>query len=163
MPSITRKTEKGLPLYRDAEESDTDTFIISGFEDLVPELIEEEGKWQRRSFPRTLEVDNGSGTFVGVNFHVQCYRPRVEGLFARIERWTNTATGETHWRTISRDNVTTFYGKDNDSRISDPDDPLRVFSWLICESYDDKGNAIVYEYRNPIKSKTWLPWPCIYQ
>ena len=22
----------------------------------------------------------------------------------------------------------------------------RVFSWLICESYDDKGNAIVYEY-----------------
>ena len=25
-------------------------------------------------------------------------------------------------------------------------DPPRIFSWLICESYDDKGNAIVYEY-----------------
>jgi hypothetical protein len=24
--------------------------------------------------------------------------------------------------------------------------PPRVFSWLICRSYDDKGNAIVYEY-----------------
>ena len=25
--------------------------------------------------------------------------------------------------------------------------PARVFSWLICESYDDKGNVIVYEYK----------------
>ena len=24
--------------------------------------------------------------------------------------------------------------------------PARIFNWLICESYDDKGNAIVYEY-----------------
>ena len=24
--------------------------------------------------------------------------------------------------------------------------PSRIFTWLICESYDDKGNAMVYEY-----------------
>ena len=49
-----------------------------------------------------------------------------------------------------RDNVTTLYGTDTSSRIADPPtrpDPRRVFSWLICESYDDKGNAIVYEYK----------------
>src|SRR5216110_2378533 len=34
LPSITRKTDKGLPRYRDAEESDV--FILSGAEDLVP-------------------------------------------------------------------------------------------------------------------------------
>ena len=34
-----------------------------------------------------------------------------------------------------------------ESRIADPADPTRIFSWLICESYDDKGNAIVYEYK----------------
>src|SRR5689334_20873912 len=34
LPSITRKTDKGLPQYRDAEESDV--FILSGAEDLVP-------------------------------------------------------------------------------------------------------------------------------
>src|SRR5262245_40092072 len=34
LPSITRKTELGLPRYRDAEESDT--FVLSGAEDLVP-------------------------------------------------------------------------------------------------------------------------------
>src|SRR5437899_5269639 len=34
LPSITRKTDKGLPQYQDAEESDV--FILSGAEDLVP-------------------------------------------------------------------------------------------------------------------------------
>src|SRR5882757_1980727 len=34
IPSITRKTDKGLPRYRDSEESDV--FILSGAEDLVP-------------------------------------------------------------------------------------------------------------------------------
>jgi hypothetical protein len=33
LPQITRKTDKGLPKYRDAEESDV--FILSGTEDLV--------------------------------------------------------------------------------------------------------------------------------
>src|SRR5437763_1131350 len=34
LPSITRKTDKGLPRYQDDEESDV--FILSGAEDLVP-------------------------------------------------------------------------------------------------------------------------------
>src|SRR5204862_1873986 len=34
LPAITRKTDKGLPQYQDAEESDV--FILSGAEDLVP-------------------------------------------------------------------------------------------------------------------------------
>src|SRR5438270_9989849 len=34
LPSITRKTDKGLPRYLDTEESDV--FILSGAEDLVP-------------------------------------------------------------------------------------------------------------------------------
>src|SRR5258707_6558448 len=36
LPSITRKTDKGLPQYRDFEESDV--VILSGSEDLVPVL-----------------------------------------------------------------------------------------------------------------------------
>src|SRR5690242_4459941 len=57
---------------------------------------------------------------VGVEYRIQRYRPRVEGLFARIERWTSLRTGETHWRSITPDNITTLYGKDNNSRIFDP-------------------------------------------
>ena len=32
------------------------------------------------------------------------------------------------------------------SRISDPDEPSHVFSWLISATYDDTGNAAVYDY-----------------
>jgi len=37
LPSITRKTDKGLPKYQDADNSDE--FILSGAEDLVPVLV----------------------------------------------------------------------------------------------------------------------------
>ena len=53
--------------------------------------------------------------------------------------------GDVHWRTISRDNVLNVYGLDASSRVTDPGDARRVFSWLICHSYDDRGNAIVYD------------------
>ncbi len=136
IPSIARKTEKGLPLYRDAEESDV--FILSGVEDLAPALVAVEGQWQPDTSERTLD---------GVRYRIRRYRPRVEGLFARIERWTSEPGGDTHWRSISRDNVTSVYGRTPHSRIADPVDPTRIFSWLICEIYDDAGNAAVYEYK----------------
>jgi hypothetical protein len=41
LPSITRKTDKGLPRYWDSEKSDV--FILSGAEDLVP-ILNAEGK-----------------------------------------------------------------------------------------------------------------------
>src|SRR5262249_5579336 len=73
-------------------------------------------------------------------------RPRIEGLFARIERWTSQTDDDVHWRSISKDNITTWYGKTEESRIANPTDEAQIFSWLICQSYDDKGNAIVYGY-----------------
>jgi hypothetical protein len=130
LPCITRKTDKGLPRYGDYFESDV--FVLSGAEDLVPLLDSNEVRHE----------DSTSHP----GFTIHRYRPRIEGLFARIERWTNDSTGEKHWRSITRDNITTLYGKDNSSRIFDPTRPTRVFCWLISESYDDKGNAIVYEY-----------------
>jgi hypothetical protein len=51
-----------------------------------------------------------------------------------------------HWRSISRDNILTLYGKDENSRIADPP-TRRIFTWLICETRDDKGNAVLYEYK----------------
>jgi RHS repeat-associated protein len=139
LPTITRKTDKGLPQYWDDEESDV--FILSGAEDLVPVLAETDGHWRRKPLPtRTLN---------GEEYRIQRYRPRIEGLFARIERWTSLQTGKSNWRSITKDNITTLYGKDDNSKVFSPADaehPKRVFSWLICQSYDDKGNAIVYEY-----------------
>lgn len=132
IPAVIRKTDKGLPRYLDGDESDT--FVMSGAEDLVP-ILAADG--QRVRAPRTVNA---------VAYDVFPYRPRVEGLFARIERWTRSDTGVSHWRTITRDNVSTLYGFDPQSRITDPADPRRVFSWLICRTFDDKGNVAVYDY-----------------
>src|SRR5215204_2556676 len=56
VPSITRKTDKGLPEYRDSKESDV--FILSGAEDLVPALKEINGLWERDVVPRTIGTED---------------------------------------------------------------------------------------------------------
>jgi RHS repeat-associated protein len=132
LPSITRKTDKGLPRYLDADESDV--FILSGAEDLVP-VLDATGK--RISFPRVLH---------GITYSVRLYQPRIEGLFARIERWTNDATGISHWRTITRDNVITLLGFGKNSTVADQADARKAFSYLIDRVIDNKGNVTVYDY-----------------
>jgi RHS repeat-associated protein len=128
-PSITRRTDRGLPRYLDYKESDV--FILSGAEDLVPVLNPDGSRFE--------ELRSG--------YRITRYRPRIEGLFARIERWTSLSdSSDTFWRSISRENITTFYGRTTASRIVDPSDPTRIFSWLLSDSSDDKGNAAVYEY-----------------
>lgn len=132
LPAITRKTDRGLPAYLDRTESDV--FLLAGAEDLVPEL--------RGDGSRYEDTSSAPG------YRIHRYRPRIEGLFARIERWTRIDDpGDVHWRSLSRENVLTVYGKDADSRITDPDEPGRIFSWVICEMRDDRGNAVVYDYK----------------
>ncbi len=131
-PCISRKTDKGLPRYLDDENADV--FLISGAEDLVPVL--ENGLPER-------ELTQLWGREYVVSF----FRPRIEGLFARIEYWVEkTNNANTFWRSISRDNITTWYGLDENSRIFDPDNRAHIFQWLICKNYDDKGNLCEYKY-----------------
>src|SRR5256884_3020785 len=52
LPAITRKTDKGLPQYLDSEESDV--FILSGAEDLVPVLVQSDGDWIPENLPARI-------------------------------------------------------------------------------------------------------------
>ena len=132
LPSIGRKTDSGVPRYDDAGESDV--FLLTGADDLVPSLVEKNpGEW-------CVDESERDG------YRIRRYRPRTEGPLTRIERWMRMADGDTHWRTFSRENVLSVYGFETGSRIADPGDPARIVSWLICESYDGSGNAILYEY-----------------
>jgi hypothetical protein len=108
-------------------------FILSGAEDLVPVLLPDGDGWKPDEFEQE-------------GYRVKRYRPRVEGLFSLIERWTRVSDGDIHWRSITKANVLTVYGVDSNSRISGPGGRHQVFSWLISSSFDDNGNAIVYEY-----------------
>ena len=125
LPSITRKTNKGLPQYRDR----TDVFLLAGSEDLVP-LLDYEDPYTDVIWKRVF------------------YKPRIEGLFSRIEKWSNG--DDTHWRVISKENITSVYGKSENSRIVSPDDTSKIFSWLLSESYDAKGNVISYVYETDV-------------
>jgi RHS repeat-associated protein len=133
LPTIQRRTDKQLPLYADADESDT--FLIAGAEDLVPSYTQQpDGSWTRdRQTVGALTIDR--------------YRPRIEGAFARIERISVAGETAAFWRVTSRDNVCTIYGRSALARVADPGDPSRVYRWLPEWSFDNRGNCVEYVYK----------------
>lgn len=128
LPHVSRKTDRGLPRY-----CDDDVFVLSGVEDLVLVLNGDGSTFEDRASQP--------------DYVIHRYRPRIDGLLARIERWTRRADGDVHWRSYSKDNVLTVYGPDARSRIADPADGGRVFTWLVAETRDDKGNVVIYDYK----------------
>jgi RHS repeat-associated protein len=136
--AITRKTDRQLPQYNDS--GDSDTFLFSGAEDLVPMLVKDQsGNWVKQS----ITLDNITSTQ---------YRPRIEGGFSRIEKISETS-GSTYWKVTSGSNIVSIYGKSRSARLADPTDPSRIFQWLLEFSYDDKGNCYQYEYKQEDKKK----------
>lgn len=129
-PKISRKTAKGIPSYKD----DQDVFLLSGAEDLVPILNNRSRKTQKRSLN-------------GKTYDIYYYRPRVEGLFARIEFWRDTTidqrSSKSFWRIITKENVTSIYGCNPSSQLKHPE-KKQVFEWMLELTYDAKGNYILY-------------------
>lgn len=145
--SVKIKTDKGLPQY-----NDSDVYLFSGAEDLVPEFKKKAQSINgvnRVEFEKDHQGDyiiNESDSPDGL-WTKRYYRPRIEGLFARIERWTNKATGIFRWRVTTRDNVNTLFGWTKDAVIADPLDARHIYEWLPEFVYDDKGNCCRYLYK----------------
>jgi len=142
-PHIQRKTDRKLPEYNDVFESDT--FIFSGAEDLVPELIlgkdfKGNDTWKKNVFKE------GTST-------VTRYRPRIEGSFARIEKIDDS--GNIYWRVRSRDNVVSVFGKTDDAKLFSPvpGEHYKIFRWCLEYSHDDKGNFMSYAYKKENSDK----------
>ena len=141
--SIRRKTNKGLPQYIDV--IDSDSYLFSEAEDLVPEFKKEnDGSFSIDANGDYVinEKDSPDGFFL-----IRFYKPRIEGLFARIERWTEKSTGIIKWRIITKNNVTTLFGWTVNSVIADPRDNRKIFEWLPEFVFDDKGNCSQYLYQ----------------
>jgi RHS repeat-associated protein len=143
LSSIKRKTDKELPQYLDA--IDSDTFLFSEAEDLVPEFKKkDDGSFSlNHDGDYTInEKDSPDGLFI-----IRFYKPRTEGSFARIERWCNKANYEIKWRIITKENTTTLFGWTDKARIADPKDNSRIFEWLPEFTFDDKGNCSHFIYK----------------
>jgi RHS repeat-associated protein len=150
VPKITRKTEKGLPRYCDGgSDQDSDIFVLSEMEDLVP-------LFQRDAQNGVVFGQDGKPAFhqtIQDGFIIRRYASRIEGQFHRIERWMSlNDPNDTYWRTISPQNVTSIFGNNDSSRIYDPTTgeggSQKIFSWLIAETYDSKGNAMIFQYKS---------------
>jgi hypothetical protein len=123
-----------------------DTFILSGAEDLVP---------VERFEARTR------------------YRPRTEGLFARILHHHNADND--YWEVRSKNGLVSFYGTprpvpspqdwSDPAVIHDPD-PLKqrhVFAWKLTLTFDPFGNRIEYLYdRDAVQSDGPHHWDQLY-
>lgn len=114
------QTARGVPTYDDAAESDV--FLFSDAAELV-------------------KVSTGAGPD---GHTITRYQPRLEGSFARIERWEKG--GVSHWRVTSPSNVVSIYGADAASRVADPEDETHVFRWNLSAQLDPLGNTVVYHY-----------------
>lgn len=124
VPGVSRKTSKGVPRYRDNDpKEEPDVFILSGAEDLVP-------------------VEPMSGRVR--------YRPRAEGLFARIERVYDPTQGHDYWEVHSKDGLISTYGTPgklgSDDLAAIARDDMSKFAWKLTETRDPFGNRITYSY-----------------
>ncbi|MEM8652666.1 MAG: SpvB/TcaC N-terminal domain-containing protein, partial [Pseudomonadota bacterium] len=135
LPSVSRRTDKGIPRY-----DQSDQFVLAGSEQLVlqQELIGEE--W--RPVRSVIEIDD-------TEFEVTRYRPRIENSPSKIEFWVNKQNkSDCHWRVTNRAGVTSCFGSNEHSRITDPDDPNRIFEWLIDIESAPDGSCTRYHYRS---------------
>jgi RHS repeat-associated protein len=124
LPSVSRKTSKGIPRYHDdLAAAQPDTFLLAGAEDLVP------------------VAEPGGG--------ITRYRPRTEGLFARVEH--HHGPGYNHWTVRSKNGWLSTYGASHALAhdapvIADPDARSHISAWLLSETEDAFGNRMLYDY-----------------
>jgi RHS repeat-associated protein len=120
----------GVGLREESGELRVDTFVLSGAEDLVA-------------------VPGGSALGFGELGFVQWYRPRTEGLFARIERFLDVDND--YWKVWTKEGLVSYYGTpgmrgQDDATCRDPRDGRKVFGWKLSKTEDVFGNHIVYVY-----------------
>jgi Salmonella virulence plasmid 65kDa B protein/FG-GAP-like repeat len=78
------------------------------------------------------------------------YRPRIEGLFASIER--HRGPGDSHWEVRSKDGLVSTYGTpgafpDDPATVADPANRDRTYAWKITRAADTYGNHVAYDYQ----------------
>jgi RHS repeat-associated protein len=105
-----------------------DVFLLTGVEDLVP-------------------TETRPGATV--------YRPRTEGLFARITHFSDPSND--YWEVRSKDGLVSLYGTPgkvssdpnlilDPAALADPQNSRHVFAWKLTLTRDPFGNRIEYGY-----------------
>ncbi len=139
LPQISRKTNLGIPKYDDL----LDVFVLSGAEDLIP-----------------VESNQVTDELTGVITTIISYRPRTEGLFAKIDHLKST-NGENYWRVKTKDGMVTYYGKSHGENtrtavLTDPENNKRIACWKIATTIDPFGNSVEYYYEQDLQTTPYF-------
>ena len=108
-----------------------DIFVLSGSEDLVP---------VERLTDKTR------------------YRPRTEGLFARIHH--HRSASDDFWEVQSKDGLVSYYGTPGSAAgepatLADPERRGNVFAWKLTRTSDPFGNRIEYDYERDSREEAF--------
>lgn len=118
--AVSVSSKKAIPTY-----TDKDTFVLDGQELVATDT-------------RAEVLDNKQYTVI-------TYRPSVDTSFNKIEQWL--ASDGSYWRVIDCQNTLSIYGLAKDSQITNPKITTKVYSWLLEQVIDAKGNACLYTYK----------------
>lgn len=124
LSKITINTSRHIPRYDGTDEYQLDGISLS----------------VSATAPLRTEVVND------ISYTVTNYISNPNINFFLIEKWEDPTTRISFWKTITTDNITSIYGSADLSRVANPDDNTQIFEWLVDNSYDAKGNKIVYTY-----------------
>lgn len=134
--AIRRRTRKGAPEYASANE-----FTGPDGDILVPWLTE-------NGTPETRSATNLLGTALDATFNVSAWRSRTEGSFSRLEYWVaQNATNKDFWVLYEPDGQVHLLGRNEQARISNPQNTSQTAAWLIESSVSATGEQIGYQYR----------------
>ncbi|MHC8383306.1 SpvB/TcaC N-terminal domain-containing protein [Pseudomonas sp. LB3P14] len=134
LPSISRKTSKGVPEYKAS-----DVMLASGTE-LRPELT-------TRGKIKATRRARGKGR-AAKKYSVVRYFPRLEGTFSRYEFWTPTEGGPGYWLVHGADGTQHCYGNSPASCSYDPDTPDHIAVWLLTEIMNAVGEHVFFEFKH---------------
>ncbi|MFW0758244.1 SpvB/TcaC N-terminal domain-containing protein [Pseudomonas sp. H11T01] len=135
LPTVGRRTSKGVPTYTEDDE-------IVGPNGIV---------WMPERNPQGTITSTGINHYndlkLNTTYTVVRHFPRVESTFDRIEHWSSASDKPGFWLVHSADGSLHLFGKNPVSRRVDPQDSTHVGEWLLEESLNAHGEHILYQYK----------------
>ena len=140
LPCVARRTSKGVPAY-----GDDDEIVGPGGVVWLPE----------HDVSPTL-IKHYNGLELSTTYTVKRHLPRIESSFDRIEHWSSEGDKPGFWLVHGADGSLHVYGKNPQSRRTDPQDANRVGEWLLEESLNAHGEHIQYVYADDGGAQRYL-------
>ncbi|UZE24504.1 toxin [Pseudomonas sp. B21-056] len=144
LPSVARRTNKGVPAYTEDDEIVGPAGVI-----WLPERNSQDVIVSTR-------IDHYNDLELGTAYTVTRHFPRTESRFDRIEHWSSQGDKAGFWLVHDADGSLHLFGKDPASRRADPQNTSRVGEWLLEESLNAHGEHILYRYKSDTTAQRYL-------